>query len=283
MDYCDVGDLQQYAATSRQATEQVRDYLQRRLRCVGGQYFCNADTLLDILCTCDAVISGSTTLHILLPKQGTPWAPMDLDLYVLQMTSVLLMSHLMEEGYAIVTKGESEDMPYTPMHEEHVEQLTNGKHSIDVVVSGTASAPSPIFHFHSTAVMNFISADTIFCTYPRLTLQQLSLMNAGALYDGGDMDDIGDAVQKYMRRGLHYVWCKDSHNISHTCKVATHIVTDSSTMWLNLNAAPQVTHTSHELFRQFGVLDMWWCLGGMPCGLEAAFCHPCVEVIEDEL
>ncbi|KAI6094485.1 hypothetical protein EDD16DRAFT_1684679, partial [Pisolithus croceorrhizus] len=55
--------------------------------------------------------------------------------------------------------------------------------------------------------------------------------------------------------------------------VVSHL-TDPTTMW--------VTHTCPEVFHQFGVLDMLWCLGGIPCGLEAAFCHLQVEVIEDE-
>ncbi|KAI6101386.1 hypothetical protein EDD16DRAFT_1486555 [Pisolithus croceorrhizus] len=131
---------------------------------------------MDILHACDAVISGSTALHILLLKQGTEWMPGDLDLYIPQMMLVPMVSCLMEEGYAMVTECEGEDMPYTPTNGVHIVQLTNSKQRIDVIVSGTASALSLIFHFHSTAVMNFVSADTIFCTYPRLTLQQLSLV-----------------------------------------------------------------------------------------------------------
>ncbi|KAI6008657.1 hypothetical protein BKA83DRAFT_4029724, partial [Pisolithus microcarpus] len=56
--------------------------------------------------------------------------------------------------------------------------LTNGKNSVDVVVSKTSTTLSPIFPFHSTAVMNFISADTIFSGYPTLTLWHLSVVNA---------------------------------------------------------------------------------------------------------
>lgn len=90
-------------------------------------------------------------------------------------------------------------------------------------------------------------------------------MNAGALCNGEDTDDLSRAVQKYTARGFHYVR-----------------ITDPATMWVNLHATSQVTHTCPEVFRQFGVLDMLWCLGGMPCGLEAAFCRSRVEVIEDE-
>ncbi|KAI6120915.1 hypothetical protein EDD16DRAFT_1444366, partial [Pisolithus croceorrhizus] len=155
-----------------------------------------------ILRTCDAVISGSTALHFLLPRLGTPWTPSDLDLYVPQITSVLMLSRLMAQDYRLMTEGD-DDEPYTPSDEVHVVHLTNGLRRIDVVVSGTASALSPIFHFHSTAVMNFVSADTVFCCYPRLTLRHLSLVNAGALCNGEDTDDLSRAVQKYTARGFH--------------------------------------------------------------------------------
>ncbi|KAI6095494.1 hypothetical protein F5141DRAFT_971173, partial [Pisolithus sp. B1] len=122
-----------------------------------------------ILHTCDAIISGSTALHILFPRLRAPWRPADLDLYMLQITLVLMLSHLTAEEYKIVTEGDDDEVPYTPSNEEHVVQLTNGKWRIDVVVSGMASVLSLIFHFHSTAVMNFVSTNRFFHTYPRLT------------------------------------------------------------------------------------------------------------------
>ncbi|KIO14866.1 hypothetical protein M404DRAFT_117251, partial [Pisolithus tinctorius Marx 270] len=53
----------------------------------------------------------------------------------------------------------------------------NGWCVINVIVSSTVAAMSPIFEFHSTAVMNFIAADHIFCAYPTLTLHKMSLVN----------------------------------------------------------------------------------------------------------
>ncbi|KAI6094778.1 hypothetical protein EDD17DRAFT_1497039 [Pisolithus thermaeus] len=193
MDYCDLGDLQHFAATSHQGAAQVWDYLQGRLCSVGAQYFHNANIFLDILHTCDAVISGSMALHFLLPRLGMPWMPGDLDLYVPQIMSMLMLSHLMAQDFQLVTEGDDNE-PYTPSNEVHVVHLTNGKCRIDIVVSGMASALSPIFHFHSTAVMNFMSTNTVFCCYPRLTLQHLSLVNVGALCNGEDTDDLSRAV-----------------------------------------------------------------------------------------
>ncbi|KAI6140466.1 hypothetical protein BKA82DRAFT_133419 [Pisolithus tinctorius] len=47
--------------------------------------------------------------------------------------------------------------------------FANGQCLIDVIISSTVAAMSPIFKFHSTVVMNFIAADHIFCAYPTLT------------------------------------------------------------------------------------------------------------------
>lgn len=44
-------------------------------------------------------------------------------------------------------------------------------------------------------------------------------------------------------------------------------------MWFNYETIPQASQSYLEVFRQFGVLDLQWILGSMPCGLESAFCH----------
>ncbi|KIO08143.1 hypothetical protein M404DRAFT_108858, partial [Pisolithus tinctorius Marx 270] len=53
----------------------------------------------------------------------------------------------------------------------------NGEKLIDVIISKTTSALSPIFQFHSTAVMNFFTANSLFCTYPLLTLHHCAMIN----------------------------------------------------------------------------------------------------------
>ncbi|EGN93335.1 hypothetical protein SERLA73DRAFT_156308 [Serpula lacrymans var. lacrymans S7.3] len=61
---------------------------------------------------------------------------------------------------------------------KEVVKTLNGLKNIDVVVSSTSMSISPIFHFHSTAVMNFISGDGFFSAYPKLTGMYRSLTNA---------------------------------------------------------------------------------------------------------
>ncbi|KIK18502.1 hypothetical protein PISMIDRAFT_50173, partial [Pisolithus microcarpus 441] len=124
-----------------------------------------------------AVISGSTALHVLLPECGTLWTPTDLDIYVLHREAERLLDHLTDQGYAVIAELPVKKVGYTYSHVSRLVVLTNGKNSVDVVVSKTSTTLSPIFQFHSTAVMNFISADTIFSGYPTLTLWHLSVVN----------------------------------------------------------------------------------------------------------
>ncbi|KAI6130705.1 hypothetical protein EDD16DRAFT_1446124, partial [Pisolithus croceorrhizus] len=131
-----------------------------------------------ILRTCDAVVSGSTALHILLPELGTGWTPADMDVYIPQRTSALMLRRLKVEGYTPVAEKVQHTHGYRYSDVLRVLVVSNGYCKIDVVVSRTPAAISPIFQFHSTALMNFISADTIFCCYPKLTLHYVSMANA---------------------------------------------------------------------------------------------------------
>ncbi|KIO01333.1 hypothetical protein M404DRAFT_95479, partial [Pisolithus tinctorius Marx 270] len=80
--------------------------------------------------------------------------------------------------------------------------FSNGSCYIDVVVSKTMTAISLLFQFHSTAVMNFISTDSIFCAYPSLTLHRRALINAYPIYSGSLGSKTMAALQKYNSHGF---------------------------------------------------------------------------------
>ncbi|KAI6045831.1 hypothetical protein EDC04DRAFT_2531863, partial [Pisolithus marmoratus] len=147
------------------------------------------------------IISGSTALYLLLPEHGTSWMPTDLDIYIPQGTSTLIQNQLKVEGYSTIAEPTVNHLGYTYSHICHVVVISNGKRKIDLVVSRTSMALSPIFQFHSTTVMNFISADTVFCCYPQLTLCRLSMVNARPLYYSPHKRTIIDGIRKYTARG----------------------------------------------------------------------------------
>ncbi|KAI5987723.1 hypothetical protein EDD15DRAFT_2173323, partial [Pisolithus albus] len=235
-----------------------------------------------IMRSCDAVVSGSTALRLLLPEIGTPWNPTDLDIYVPRSTSIQMLRRLKAEGYNRVSEKRQDDARYRNSDVASVILVSNGRNMIDIIISRTSAAISPIFQFHSTVVMNFVSADTVFCCYPNLTLRLLSLVNAGPLYNGLFSMTTMDAMWKYISRGVRYVRCKDVHKSHTICKSKTRFVTDAGVMWLRIQEHPYPTHSTVEVFRQFGILDVQWITGGVPCDLAGGFCRPRVHVVEDE-
>ncbi|KAI6011814.1 hypothetical protein PISMIDRAFT_69436, partial [Pisolithus microcarpus 441] len=130
-----------------------------------------------MLRSCDAMVSGSTALHLLMPEEGTTWIPSDLDIYLLQQTLPMMLRRLQHEGYSIIAEPPVKKSGYNYSHVAHVLVVSNGQRTVDLVLSRTSTALSPIFQFHSTVVMNFVSADTVFCSYPSLTLRRLSMVN----------------------------------------------------------------------------------------------------------
>ncbi|KIO00568.1 hypothetical protein M404DRAFT_99074, partial [Pisolithus tinctorius Marx 270] len=130
-----------------------------------------------ILSACDAVVSGSAALCLVLPANACNWAPSDLDIYVARNSSAQLFNLLQKHNYSLVCQRNSNDSDYPPSTIFSITTFGNGHKLIDVIVSKTTSALSPIFQFHSTAIMNFFSADSLFCAYPSLMLCHRTMIN----------------------------------------------------------------------------------------------------------
>ncbi|KAI5987148.1 hypothetical protein F5J12DRAFT_728579, partial [Pisolithus orientalis] len=79
---------------------------------------------------------------------------------------------------------------------------------INIVVSKTSSALSPIFQFHSTVVMNFFTADSLFCVYPTLTLHHHALINTTSLHSCTLTPSHMLALFKYKLQGFHFIHAK---------------------------------------------------------------------------
>ncbi|KAI6157967.1 hypothetical protein BKA82DRAFT_21971 [Pisolithus tinctorius] len=164
--YCTIQDLAILAQASTELNGLARDYLQHQLHLLSLPFFDNTATLMSILRSCDAVVSGSCALHMLLPANKTSWVPADLDIYVSCRHMACLSVLLEHNGYLIMNQRAVDAGPYGSSSIRSVILFANGWRTIDVIVSSTVAAMSPIFEFHSTAVMNFIAADHIFCAYP---------------------------------------------------------------------------------------------------------------------
>ncbi|KAI6002186.1 hypothetical protein F5J12DRAFT_683135, partial [Pisolithus orientalis] len=92
----------------------------------------------------------------------------DLNIYVTHYSQAQLYNLLHKYHYHIVWQNHTCCDDYSPSTILTITTFGNGHNLIDIVISRTSSTLSPIFQFHSTAVMSFFSTNSLFCTYPSL-------------------------------------------------------------------------------------------------------------------
>jgi hypothetical protein len=98
------------------------------------------------------------------------------------------------------------------------------------------NATLPIFMLHSTAMMNFISAYGVFCTYPQLILTSHALSN----YTGPAPKEAKVVFEKYDQRGFTIEQSLDSWSdfdghicmSAHVCPQTIHTLYDSSSLFI---------------------------------------------------
>ncbi|KAH7918547.1 hypothetical protein BV22DRAFT_982838, partial [Leucogyrophana mollusca] len=161
----------------------------------------NTRVFNDILSATHSVVSGSIALRLLFPPTTIDWPTTDMDIYVPKHTSHIVIDYFHKEGYTSVSHG-CTTSTYARTSILKVYTLLKGYRTIDIVVSKTGCALKPIFQFHTTGVMNFVTADTILCAYPTLTTKFRSLINPIALRDARLSIPMLQAIVKYSDRGF---------------------------------------------------------------------------------
>ena len=278
LDHCDAGDLASIAAVNRYHTTMVRKYLKQRFGIMAGQFFQNPEVFAGLLNECQAVVSGSAALHLLMPPKTTDWMPQVMDILVPNAYYLSLRVELEYLGYAIVKQTREDYGSHTYSQIRQIVTLSNGKRNLVVVVSKVPASIAPIFQYHSTAAMNFVSAEHIFCAYPELTLRGLSMINPGPFYRGCfDMTTM-DELCKYNMHGFGYVG-SGTFGVSNSKSRA---LTHSKCLWVGLKDVPYIGNSGVDLLRSYGVVDAHWVLGGRICGLRRTFVYPRLDVIENE-
>lgn len=193
-------------ATSIQYEEIGQSHLHHRLTMLIRRFFKNMQQFLDILDETGTVISGSAALWFMMPPDEGGWVPKDLDLYTTSYGYKKLRGHLLKKGFhqmdSVQTKHDNPNYPIM----SGMKLVTNFKKmnvSIDVIVSRRTSPFGPIFHFHSTMVMNFISARGFFSAYPRLTEKHRALASPiGYLPSEEPTPKLLKILGKYVDRGF---------------------------------------------------------------------------------
>ena len=276
----DLSNLQSIVAFARTCNFmalRAQWYLRRKMNILSARFFDDSKDLAFILDACDAVVSGSTALHFLLPIASTPWSPTDLNIYV-PIRCQLQLSHLLKKrGYRLQKRSKSSGSLYSASKIFNVLTFAKAQRKIDVVVSTSDCALLPIFQFHCTAVMNFVTAGSIFCAYPSLTFRALSMMNGAPLYNGSFSPVGVKALIKYKECGFAFISCPATHKFQFACKSANRCLTDGGCLWVDMDFVPRAGRHPENMFGRFAVIDVNWALGGLLCGAPAAFVCPYVR------
>ena len=280
LDYLNIRELVPIAAINSFHIKLVRKYIAQRFGTMAGRFFTNITAFSKMLTDLHAVVSGSAALHLMLAPKATNWTPRDLDIYVSYTHEISIYARMLDFGYFIVQEQDPDETLYIDSLIKQVTTFFNGNRKVQIMLTKTSTAFAPIFEFHSTAVMNFVSPRHLFSTYPDLTLNGLSMVNPDAVYFGHFNISVADALRKYSNRGFRYVNCAALG----ACSSQGRTLTDKKSFWLNIKNTPNLDKSANELFTSYDAVDVHWVLGGKICGIQVqpSLVLPRVHVIENE-
>jgi len=272
-----IADLMLYGATSSVNYKIMHEALAARFVDALKPFRLCPNDFIHILHRHWAIVASSFALYIFDPS-GV-WFLKDLDIYVPNHRVKHVVKRLRAHGYIpirAVRKASSRSSYDQPI--VSVTTLTNGDRSIDVVESTMRSSISPIFQFHLTAVMNYISSTGFFSAYPTLMSAQRSLYNHVHYKGNTPTQALLSCYTKYRMRGyeLHASskeWADaegKTHRCQHSfdCPHRIHTLYDPGCLFVGWHTKvsrlqAEETQPQRRCFdnRQAPV----WCLGGDSC------------------
>ena len=201
LSYISIPSLLMLGAVSHDHYIAVHNHIYQRSRNLVRPFVRIPNNLFLVLRGTKSIISGSSVLRMMVPSPKIPWEAKDLDIYTPRGRSGPVISFLEYEGYE-VTERWSQSPDY------HggiflVVQLTKGSRIVDVIESLESSAFTAVVRFHISAVMNFVSADGFFMSYPTLTEAQRALANPLAYSPATQPSPrVKQCYAKYRSRGF---------------------------------------------------------------------------------
>ena len=280
--HCNLHEQMRIASANSANKGTVQKYINERLKVLGNHWFNNGDILLQILCLCNALISGDVALQFLLPERRTRWYPVHLHLYVSTSHHISMYRLLQMHGYKIVN--ECVPIYWSQGHSTigRIAMFARSNRIIKVTVSTTTVPCAPIFEQENTALMNLISYDSVYCAYPTLTLRGMAIINPGLLYTDVFCMQNMQTLLRYRCRGFVYTACHQNTAISIPCPSLIRSITDASGIWWDLKRTEEIRGSPRHFFDRFGVIDCHWTLGGPICGSPQTLVLPEVRILQDE-
>ena len=240
---------------------------------------------------CNAVVSGSTVLSVLFDNIYSK----DIDWYVPISRRMQFLQFFKYLGYECtdVTSTVSYNIGVNTVH-----KLSKiGSPDMDIVTSSSESAIFPILHFHSTVVMNFFDARSLYIAYPRLLFERKNLINLNVCAVKEDVDKhpnqfisaygretrfgyfhlrTSAALNKYEHRGFRLQRdIVDGHNcfIADVCPHTVRSTIDDKGLWLDFEDNKYDAHSQKSIRVTYGGV-LVWRLGGPSC-ISSSFATSC--------
>ena len=279
---CNLYEQMQIASSNTTNNKIVKDYLHNRLKLIGEAWFDNGDTLLEILRSCNALISGDVVLQFLLPQTGSRWYPLHLDIYVSMAYRTSMYRLLEMQGYHNINERVPSYWLQSYSTIARLATFARGSRIIKITTSTSTVPCPPIFELENTALMNLISHDRIYCAYPTLTFRGMAIINPGPLYTSSFCTSNMQTLLRYRQRGFVYTNCHRNTNICVPCPSVTRSLADANGVWWDFTEMVQVHDCPRDIFNTFGIIDCHWTLGGPICGCPQTLVLPEVRVVENE-
>ncbi|THU90470.1 hypothetical protein K435DRAFT_601980, partial [Dendrothele bispora CBS 962.96] len=179
-------DIVAFSLSSRHNYDEAQSYNRHAYsidNLLSPRYFTIEETIMfrTVQALTGAVISGSTALQLFARVR---WRESDLDVYVQHSTGYLMAIFFITIGYSFqptARQGASISDAYDQFHLDEVYDDGRGFACVLNFQRGTSKVQlvtakySPfdvILNFHSTVVMNIITADEAFCFYPLATFEE---------------------------------------------------------------------------------------------------------------
>jgi len=292
------------SASSANLRTKMKYVYRRKLISLLHHFVTNTTEFRNQLRSTQSIISGSLALAFIddsLANWNSPNCAGDLDIFCLRDGFLPIITYLMShEGYVPdtdhkeVTNDPNTDS-YTPnpfidtiyylKKETH-----DGVKKIDVIAccSFVTAAYRPIVHFHSTAVMNWLSADSLIVLYPSLTFHRCGIIHStchGLPPNGPDRAHA--ALQKYKTRGYKLEddaegffggphRCSEVPFCAHTVRSSS----DNNTFELYIGSDAGESREPWNNILSWSRKELFWRLGSFFCYAEN-YCRKHIGVVCD--
>jgi hypothetical protein len=190
-----------------------------------------------------SVVSGSSVVWFL-QRGPEDWAPADLDVYTAYGKSSSVIDWFCKDGYTIIREPPILDATYMVEGSKvlRITKLQKEDKRIDIMETVSMHSMKPILSYHSTVVMNYISANSIGVFYPKLFFD-----NKGYIRANKEETDENQWEQKYDARSFKLKRIIDIECHPSICATRSRRPLDRHclTMWL-----PRVENAMDEDGRQ---------------------------------